>query len=149
MGYKTTVELARHYLDTQRILGRTVEEIIHNHKRFQKAVLRGQIEQERHLDPDELVFLDRAIPDARAYYRYLGLTEDELLTNAIAAASYKKIFILEPLPLVNDYARLENNSEQIRLHELLVEVYSALPFPVVTVPSMPAHERVQSILKEL
>ena len=34
-GYKTTIEHARHYIDTQKITGRTVEEIRENKKEFQ------------------------------------------------------------------------------------------------------------------
>ena len=76
-GYKTTIEHARHYIDTQRITGKSVEEIRNNQKEFQQGVLAMQIAQEQELSLTETVFLDRAIPDALAYYRFLGLSEDE------------------------------------------------------------------------
>ena len=43
-GYKTTIEHARHYLDTQRQTGRTVEEVRRNQAQFQLGVLDMQIE---------------------------------------------------------------------------------------------------------
>lgn len=148
-GYTTTIEHARHYIDTQRITGRTVEEIRKNQIEFQKGILDMQIEQEASLPPGEIVFLDRALPDALAYYRFLKIPENEKLVNALKEASYKKIFILDFLPLVNDYARSEDEVAQKQIHLLLTEVYESLPFPVIHVPVLPPEERVDFILKNL
>ena len=76
-GYITTFEHARHYLDTQRLKGKTIEDVRKQQREFQLGVLDMQIEQENQILPDVLVFLDRAIPDALAYYRFLNLPEDE------------------------------------------------------------------------
>jgi predicted ATPase len=148
-GYKTTIEHARHYLDTQRIRGKTVEEVRKNRAEFQLGVLDMQIEQEASLSPADMIFLDRAIPDALAYYRFLSLTPDEKLLNALRKVFYKKIFILDILPLVQDYARTEDEAAQKKIHKLLTEVYESLSFPVVHVPVLPPGERVDFILKHL
>jgi len=148
-GYKTTIEHARHYIDTQQVQGKTVEEIRRNQSAFQKAVLGMQIVQESKLSPADTVFLDRALPDALAYYRFLNLPPDPSLLDALKAAAYKKVFILDPLPLVADYARTEDAAAQEELHKLLSEVYEALPAPVVHVPVLPVHERVDFILNNL
>ena len=148
-GYKTTIEHARHYIDTQLIKGRTVEEIRKNQIEFQLGILGMQIEQEALLDPDEIVFLDRAIPDAFAYYHFLDLPIDQKLLKSMSGISYKKVFILDTLPIVNDYARREDGKDQKRIHEMLVDVYKSLPFPVVHVPVLPPEERVDFILKNL
>jgi predicted ATPase len=76
-GYKTTIEHARHYFDTKRSIGKTVEEVRRNKEAFQLGVLSMLVEQEKRLSPDDVVFLDRAIPDALAYYRFLHLPEVE------------------------------------------------------------------------
>ena len=148
-GYITTMEHARHFLDTQRLKGRTIEEVRKNQLEFQMGVLDMQIEQENEIAPDVLVFLDRAIPDALAYYRFLNISVDEKLTQALRTVSYKKIFILDCLPLIKDYARNEDEIAQKKIHALLVEVYESLPFPVVHVPVLPPDERVDFILKNL
>ena len=148
-GYKTTIEHARHYLDTQRQNGKTVEEVRRNQAEFQLGVLDMQIEQENSLSPHDMVFLDRAVPDALAYYRFLHLPPDARLLRAVETASYKKIFILDCLPLVQDYARREDEAAQKRIHELLTEVYEAMPFPIVRVPVLTAEERADYILKNL
>ena len=149
MGYKTTIEHARHYLDTQRVNGKTVKEIRKNQNEFQLGVLEMQIEQENFLEADDIVFLDRAIPDSLAYYRFLNLLPHTKLLDALKRVSYKKIFILDRLPLVADYARTEDEPAQKEIHDLLTEVYESLPFPVVHVPVMPVTNRVEFILKNL
>jgi predicted ATPase len=148
-GYKTTIEHARHYLDTQRISGKTVEEVRRNQREFQLGVLDMQIEQEKELSHNDIIFLDRAIPDCLAYYRFLNLSEDEKLLEALSAVSYKKVFILDFLPLVQDYARTEDEAAQKKIHELLITVYKSLPFPVAPVPKLPPEERVDFILKNI
>lgn len=148
-GYKTTIEHARHYIDTQRVTGKTTEEIRANQLAFQRGILDMQIEQEKALSPKDTVFLDRALPDALAYYHFLNLPEDRKLQDAIQQASYKKVFIMDPLPLMRDYARTEDEPAQKRIHELLTDAYQSLSFPVVHVPILPPGERVDFILKKL
>jgi predicted ATPase len=148
-GHKTAIEHARHYIDTQRQSGRTVKEIRKNQEEFQLGVLEMQIEQEAGLDPNEIVFLDRALPDALAYYYFLGLPVNVKLIEALKLYRYKKVFILECLPLVQDYARLEDEKAQKKIHELLVKVYTELNVPVVNVPVMSPERRVDFILKHL
>jgi len=148
-GYITTMEHARHFLDTQRLKGKTIEEVRNNQREFQLGVLDMQIEQENEISPDVLVFLDRAIPDALAYYRFLNLKIDKKLTEALRTVSYKKVFILDCLPMVNDYARSENAEAQKKIHALITEVYESLPFPVIHVPILPTEERIDFILQNL
>ncbi|OSZ77891.1 hypothetical protein CAP36_11790 [Chitinophagaceae bacterium IBVUCB2] len=148
-GYITTFEHARHYLDTQRLKGRTIEDVRKQQREFQLGVLNMQIEQEGQISPEVQVFLDRAIPDALAYYRFLNLVVDEKLTAALRTVSYKKVFILDRLPLVKDYARTEDEVAQKKIHTLLVEVYESLGFPIVRVPVLPPEERVDFILKNI
>ena len=148
-GYKTTIEHARHYLDTQRSIGKTVEETRKHQQEFQLGVLDMQIEQERSLSRADTVFLDRAIPDALAYYRFLNLPQDEKLLQALSTVSYKKVFILDCLPMVQDYARTEDETAQKKIHALLTEVYESLSFPVIHVPIFQPGDRVDFILKNL
>jgi predicted ATPase len=148
-GYKTTIEHARHYMDTQKIRGRTIEEIKENKKQFQLGVLEMQIEQESELNLTDVVFLDRALPDAMAYYQFLGLEYDNRLIEQCNKYCYNKVFILERLPLINDYARLEDEEEQLRIHNLIIKVYESFPCPIVHVPVLVPEKRVDFILKKL
>lgn len=72
-GFRTTIEHARHYIDLQRLGGHSIAEIRSRQLEFQRNVLSMQLEKEAALDPDEIVFVDRALPDSLAYYRFLNL----------------------------------------------------------------------------
>lgn len=148
-GYTTTIEHARHYIDLQRLGGHSVEEIRSRQREFQRGVVAMQIEQEASLDPDELVFLDRALPDSVAYYRFLGLQPEPELLAQVERASYRVVFLLDLLPLVADYARTEDPVDQRRIHELLGEVYRELGHRVVRVPALPPEARVDWMLDVL
>ena len=148
-GYTTTIEHARHYLDVKRIQGQTVEEVRVRRYQFQRGVLDMQFEQEASLDPEETVFLDRALPDSLAYYRFLGLEPDARLLDALTHVSYRRVFILDLLPLAPDYARTEDVAAQRRIHALITEVYQELPISVVTVPVLSPADRVAYILERL
>lgn len=148
-GYRTTIEHARHFIDTQRVTGRTVAEIRANQREFQKGVLQMQIEQERSLDPNEMWFLDRALPDALAYYRFLSIEPEPELIEVLKTVSYRKVFVLDLLPLQKDYARTEDTDAQRRIHELLIEVYRSLGFSCEAVPALRPEERVEYILRRL
>ena len=108
-----------------------------------------QIEQEAMLSPQDTVFLDRALPDALAYYYFLNLQPGERIKTAIKIYRYKKIFILDLLPLVQDYARKEDEEAQKKIHELLIRVYTELNLPIIFIPVLPPNERVDFILKNL
>src|SRR3990167_5965549 len=108
-----------------------------------------QIKQESEISPNDTVFLDRAIPDALAYYNFFNLPKDEKIRQAVRQASYKKVFILDPLPFVKDSVRTEDEIAQKNIQKLIIDVYESLPFPIVHVPVMPSEERVNFILKNL
>jgi predicted ATPase len=96
-----------------------------------------------------IIFLDRAIPDAVAYYRFLGIELDSHLNQAVKNCKYKKVFILDKLPLIKDYARIENKNDQTVIHKLITEVYESLPFPVIHVPVLEPKERMEFIINNL
>lgn len=148
-GYATAEEHARHYIDTERVSGRSVEEIRANQIEFQKKVLGMQLAHEKALNPDDTVFLDRAVPDALAYCRYLGIPPFPILLEETSKSPYKKVFILDPLPLAPDYARTEDAVAQKEIHRLIAETYESLPTPVVRVPVMSPEERVAFVLANL
>jgi predicted ATPase len=125
-GYRTTIEHARHYIDLQQLGGRSVADIRSRQLDFQRGVLAMQLRQEAALDPDDVVFLDRALPDSLAYYRFLDLSPDPSLLDALKRVAYRRVFLLDLLPLTKDYARTEDAEAQHRIHALLFETYGAL-----------------------
>ena len=149
LGYKTTHEAARHYIDLQRVNGKSIDEIRENQRNFQHKILNIQLRLEKNLDPAQIVFLDRALPDELAYYKYFQLEPDSKLIEFQNQFSYKKIFILDLLPLHKDYARTEDQSAQIAIQKEIIKVYKSRPDPVMMVPVFSPKERTQFILDNL
>jgi predicted ATPase len=148
-GFRTTIEHARHYIDTLRVTGLSVAEIRANQTAFQRGVMEMQIEQEQVIAPHDRVFLDRALPDGIAYHRFLGLDVPEAYRTVVRPNVYDAVFVLDLLPLQADYARTEDRAAQVTIHRLLVEVYSELGYRPRRVPPLPPEERVDFILSAL
>ena len=78
----------------------------------------------------------------------LNLPQDERLLEALSTVFYRKVFILDCLPLVQDYARTEDETTQKRIFVLLIQVYEALPL-VIHVPVLDVGGRVDFMIKNL
>lgn len=148
-GYRVVHETARTIIDQGLAKGLTIQEVRKDEHAFQSAVLDMKIEIEKHLDPKEVVFLDRGIPDTCAYEKLYKITPDPSLQEALTHCAYKKIFILDQLPYAPDFARIETDEEQNKLHQFLEETYRCLGFEIVKVPAIPINERIEFILGRL
>lgn len=148
-GYKVVYEVARVYIDQELAKGITIEEIRKDEVAFQKKILHLKIEYEKNLNPKEITFLDRALPDTIAYNKLLDLSEDKGLENLIKKFNYKKIFLFESLDYEKDYARTESKAEVLKLEKYLEEVYRKLSFPIIKVPVLDIEKRLNFILNNL
>ncbi len=148
-GFTVTEETARAIIQDELAAGRSLEEIRGNGHDFQRRILLRQQELESHLDPEEIVFLDRGIPDGLAYSHLLDLGDDSHLHEAANKAKYRKIFILDLLELEDDGSRIEDRDTQHRLQDFLIATYETLSFDVVKVPVMEREKRVDYILERL
>jgi predicted ATPase len=148
MGYNVVPESARLLIDKRISEGKTLEEIRIDEKEFQKRVMEMKVNFESQLPKNELVFLDRGIPDTIAYFRLYGFDLEEIL-KFCQEKTYKKIFFLEQLTFEKDYARIEDWEKTEKLNKLLRSAYLDLGYEVVTVPKMPMEERIGFILSNL
>ncbi|MDP2641693.1 MAG: ATP-binding protein [bacterium] len=149
MGYKIVPETARALIESEQAGGLTVQEIRKDEKDFQRRVLQMKIDIESSLDPNGLVFLDRAIPDTVAYDKLYGVEDNKLLEGSLKMVSYKKVFVLEQLPYSLDEVRIESEEQQKMLHTLLRQAYKDLEMEIIDVPAIPIKERVELILNNL
>ena len=94
-GYGVVPEMARAYINERLARGETMGEIRKDEALFQKDILEKKIDVEAKLPKEQLVFLDRGIPDTEAYDKLYGIASSELLLDAIKKCSYKKVFVLE------------------------------------------------------
>lgn len=149
IGYLTVPEAARTVIDEGIKNGKNVEEIRKDEIEFQKKVLELKIKIESELPKDKIVFFDRAIPDTIAYLQIYGIDARDVIKFCKEKKTYRKIFILERLPLEKDYARIEDDKTLNKIQSLLRKAYSDLEYEVINIPTVPVEERLKIILSNI
>jgi predicted ATPase len=147
-GFQTAPEGARLYLEREIARGRTIEEIRSNEVALQCGIKDMQLEIEGGLQANDLVFLDRAIPDCLAWYRVFGLNPNEFLRECFHYR-YASVFMLDGLPLQLDGLRYKDDALQSFTDEWHTRDYRALGYSVVRVPVLPPEERLAFVLEVL
>lgn len=148
-GFAIAHEHASEIIGEELARGRTLLEVRADGEWFQQEILRRQIEHEESLNPTETSFLDRGIPDGLGYERFLKLEKNPELSQAASRARYRRVFILDPLPVKLDWNRHEDEQTQHAIHDAIESVYRELGHDVLEVPVLPAEERVNFILEHL
>lgn len=148
-GYAISEESARAYILEELEKGRELKEIRKDVLSFQREILKRVVEKESKLNKDEVVFLDRGVPDTRGFLMYNNVKEPADVKSVIDAVSYKKAFILDTLPLTPDEVRTEDAEAIKGLDSALEETYKGLGIPLIRVPVMPNEDRVDFVLNNL
>ncbi len=148
LGYPVLAEPARMEIEAKLALSMTIDQIVTDPD-WLPSVVRRSVAQEKALPTDTLWFLDRATPDSVAYYRLDGKALDEQIQTAMKEIRYRKVFVLDLVDYVTDYARTETLEQAQALHEAIKTAYKEHGYDIVPVPVMPVSERVQYILARL
>lgn len=144
-GFNVIFETVREYVEAELAKGRTLDDIRLDGKTFQRSLIPRKKEIEETLDPDAIVFFDRAMPDSITYFRSVGLDPEEIM-HLCTAHKYAQIFLLDRLPTKTDDVRNEDDQEAAALEAQLEADYKLLGYEVIRVPLMPVAERVEFIL---
>jgi len=147
-GYQTVPEAARGYIDQELAKGRTIDEIRGDTTALQRGINNMWLSYEQGYRADDMLFLDRAFPDALAFSRVNGLDPNEYLAGCFTYR-YASVFILEALPLHLDGVRYHDVPTAELIDAWLVRDYTALGYQLVRVPVMPVDERAAFILERL
>lgn len=149
-GRQVVPEAARLYVDTLRSYDWSKEDVEmfreENPYTFQENVARKDYAMEQRLNPEDHLFMDRALDDNDAYSTFNNVTVD-WLDEAVQERQYATVFILEQLPFEQDDVRVEDPEAARKIHELLQETYE--PYDPITVPVMPLPERAQYVLERV
>jgi len=148
-GYKVIHESATEVIRREQAKGLTLEEIRSNEDAFQHLILDMKLFYESELNPKDVVFIDRGIPDSIAFFKHLGIPIDEYLMSTARNSSYKKVFLFDPLPLVKENLRAESEVDIKKMHQYNTEAYTSLGFDTVKVPVMSIENRLKFILNNL
>ncbi len=147
-GYRVVHEVARAYIDEELQKGKRIAQIKADVLSFERHILYKKIEIEKTLQENELIFLDRAVPDSIGYYILEGLNPDDPIAKS-KHIRYKKIFLFERLGFEKDRVRSENERVASELDRLLAESYEMLGYRIVHVPILPVRDRIEFILTRI
>lgn len=147
-GYAIQNEVARELIEDSLKHGLTVEQARADTQELQHTILTRKTAREAALDPQTLVFLDRGLPDSIAYFQLAGMDDRDVIA-AAKKFHYRAVFIFDPLPVVKDGVRLENQKTAEELGQVLEKDYIAIGYAPVHVPLMPVAARADFILKRL
>ena len=148
MGVAVVHEVARALIDAELEKGRTIEQIKANESAFEESILTRKIKIESSLDTAAVIFLDRAIPDSIAYYRFLSLDAAEPEEKS-RLFRYKNIFLFDRFDFKNDPVRSEDDGTAQRLEMLLEGGYRKLGYDPVRVPKLSVEARTDFVLQHL
>jgi predicted ATPase len=148
MGYRVVHEAARAFIDEQVQNGRSIPEIKSDVSSFENVILSQKIKIERSLPDNEIIFLDRAIPDSIAYFIVEGITPRDPIHKS-KSIRYKNIFLFARLKFEKDDVRSEDDVIADRLDRLLQKSYELLDYDVIRVPVMSIQDRIEFILERI
>jgi predicted ATPase len=147
-GFKTVPEPGRQYFESEMAKGRTIDEIRKNPAAMTQTLIDIMLEGESELQASDVLFLDRAFPDALAFCRTNGLNPNEILCDCFQHR-YASVFLLDRFPVEKDGIRAEDDVTAELIDEWLARDYSALGYDVVRVPVLSLRERLAFVLEWL
>lgn len=147
-GYKVIHENARAYIDSQLDAGFTLAEIKSDILSFERHILFEKVRIEKELPKDQIIFLDRAVPDSVAYFEHEGLAVEEPLAYS-HRVRYDRIFLFDRLDFESDAVRTEDHDEAGRIGRLIEKCYRHLGYSIIRVPVMPVDQRASFILNHI
>jgi predicted ATPase len=120
---------------------------------FATATLRMDIERYRQAPTDaDLVFFDRAIPDALCMLNDLGLLSmAEARQSVLDFPYFRQVFVAPPWEEIytTDNERDQRFTESVRVHRCASDWYGALGFELIELPRVSVEQRCEFVLQRL
>ena len=147
-GFRTVPEAGRQYFEREMAKGRTINEIRENAATLTRSLIDMMLSVENGLRAQNVLFLDRAFPDALAFCRANGLNPNEILADCFHHR-YASVFLLDRFPVEQDGIRSEDDATAALLDEWLARDYGSLGYSIVRVPVLSREERLAFVLERL
>jgi len=120
---------------------------------FSQMLLNGRVKQFENAskEPEEIVFIDRGIPDVLAYMHYIGDSYPTDFDLACKKHTYNRIFLLPPWESIyeSDEARYENFEQAQLIHHHLVSTYESYGYQLIEVPRVTVNDRIDFIINKI
>ena len=147
-GFQTVPEAGRQYIEQELAKGRTIDEIRKDRAELTRLIYKMWLKIECSLDPSDTLFLDRALPDALAFYRFAGMDPNEVLSDCFLHC-YASVFVLDRFSYDRDGVRAGDDAYADYFDSWMMRDYPALGYNVIRVPRLPPAERLAFILEKL
>lgn len=148
-GFQTANETAREYFEIEMAKGRTSQEIRDSGYPTQLGIFEMQQNIEDGLRPNQIVFLDRGLPDSLTFHRVYGLNPDEFLLECLKHR-YASVFILDRLPFERENKLGPEDEKPAQFIDMWLERdYTTLGYSVVRVPVVTPEERLNFVLERI
>ncbi|WP_366187496.1 ATP-binding protein [Flavobacterium ovatum] len=120
---------------------------------FSELLLEGRKKQYEDAiqEPNEIVFIDRGLPDVLGYLHYVNQEYPTSFATACRENRYSSVFILPPWKeiYVSDQARYETYEQAIAIHQHIIKTYSDFDYNPIEVPKDTVENRIQFILEAI
>jgi predicted ATPase len=147
-GHGVVHETARAHIEGKLAQGLSLDQIRRDEYAFEHFILEKKMAIEERLDRKKTVFFDRAVPDSIAYFRLAGLDPSEPMACS-RRVRYKKIFLLERLPVKEDSVRKEDEETSKAIEVIILDCYRELGYSVIRIPVFTVSKRTDLILEHL
>lgn len=147
-GFQIVPESGRQYFEREMTKGRTIEDIRKDRVSLTCQIYDLMLERERGLEASDVLFLDRGLPDALAFFRFAGMDPNKILKDCFQYR-YASVFLLSRLPYQRDGVRTSDDATAAEFELGTLRDYNALGYNVVSVPVLPPDERLAFILQRL
>jgi predicted ATPase len=147
-GFQTVPEVGRQFFERELAKGQTIDKIRQDRATLTCQIYDMMVKHERELRADKVLFLDRAIPDALAFYRFAGLDPNGILPDCFQNR-YASVFMLDRFQYQLDGVRGGDDTSAEYFDSWMSRDYSALGYKVVRVPVLPPEERLVFVLEKL
>jgi len=120
---------------------------------FSEKLLEARVNQ--HLQAkeisEEIIFIDRGIPDVVAYMDYFGSEYPKKFMKACEDYKYTKIFLMPPWKEIykTDNERYESFEQAVLIHDYLKKAYINYGYNPIEVPKLSVEDRSEFILSNL
>ncbi len=147
-GYAVEHEVARAVMEIGLDLGYTLDQVRGNSEVLQSVILAGKLAREKKMEPSQLAFLDRGIPDSLSYFRLASMDAD-IVYRAAREFHYRHVFIFDRLKVQPDGIRTESDEMGAEIDRALERDYRELGYTPVRVPVVSVEARADFILERV